>query len=182
MSRVDCPTWLHSQALNHGVTLLRAAEKHGLEYVVGKRRSVPQQVWPMRRVAEGEDGRLARSQSGAMPASAFIVDYQAVDLRSPFRQLAGRCTARKGQFASSPSPGALGFAMAHNLADLQTANRHVAEGERRIACQRRRIAEQEGAGHDTHLSRQVLESFELTLELLIEHRDKIVRELAQTSS
>src|SRR5262245_10417746 len=64
MSRVDCPTWLHSQALNHGVTLLRAAEKHGPEYVVGKRRSVPQQVWPMRRVAEGEDGRLARSQMG----------------------------------------------------------------------------------------------------------------------
>jgi hypothetical protein len=28
----------------------------------------------------------------------------------------------------------------------------------------------------------VLESFELTLELLIEHRDMIVRELAQTSS
>jgi AraC-like DNA-binding protein len=72
--------------------------------------------------------------------------------------------------------------MTHNLADLQTANRHVAEGERRIACQRRRIEEQEGAGHDTRLSRQVLESFELTLELLIEHRDMIERELAQTPS
>jgi hypothetical protein len=69
--------------------------------------------------------------------------------------------------------------MAYNLADLETANRHVAEGERRIIYQRRRIAEQEGAGHDTRLSKQVLESFKLTLELLIEHRDMIVRKLGQ---
>ena len=71
--------------------------------------------------------------------------------------------------------------MAHNLADLHAANRHVAEGERRIACQRRRIAEQEGAGHDTRLSSQVLKSFEVTLELMIDHRDKIMRELGQIS-
>ena len=72
--------------------------------------------------------------------------------------------------------------MVHNLADLQEANRHVAEGERRVAHQRRRIAEQEGAGHDTRLSNRVLDSFEITLQLLIEHRDKIVRELTVTSS
>lgn len=72
--------------------------------------------------------------------------------------------------------------MAYSLADLHTANRHVAEGERRIACQRRRVTEQEGAGHDTLLSRQVLESFELTLELLIKHRDAITRELGQSSN
>jgi hypothetical protein len=71
--------------------------------------------------------------------------------------------------------------MAHNLADLHAANRHVAEGERRIAHQRRRIAEQEDAGQDTHLSKQVLDSFEITLQLLIEHREKIVRELGQIS-
>lgn len=71
--------------------------------------------------------------------------------------------------------------MAHNLADLHAANRHVAEGERRIAHQRRRIAEQEDAGQDTHLSKQVLDSFEITLQLLIEHREKIARELGQVS-
>jgi hypothetical protein len=71
--------------------------------------------------------------------------------------------------------------MAHNLADLHAANRHVAEGERRIAHQRRRIAEQEDAGQDTHLSKQVLDSFEITLQLLIEHREKIARELGQIS-
>jgi hypothetical protein len=71
--------------------------------------------------------------------------------------------------------------MAHNLADLHAANRHVAEGERRIAHQRRRIAEREDAGQDTHLSKQVLDSFEITLQLLIEHREKIARELGQIS-
>lgn len=72
--------------------------------------------------------------------------------------------------------------MAHNLADLQVANRHVAEGERRVACQRRRIAEHEGAGHDTRLSHGVLDNFEITLQLMIEYRDKIVRELTVTST
>jgi hypothetical protein len=67
--------------------------------------------------------------------------------------------------------------MAHNLADLQMANRHVAEGERRVASQRRRISEQEGAGHDTRLSNGVLDNFEITLELMIEYRDMIVREM-----
>ena len=71
--------------------------------------------------------------------------------------------------------------MVHNLADLQTANRHVAEGERRIVCQRRRIAEQEGAGHDTRLSMQVLSNFEVAQQLLIEHRDIIMRDLDQIS-
>ena len=71
--------------------------------------------------------------------------------------------------------------MAHSLADLHTANRHVAEGERRIVCQRRRIAEQERAGQDTRLSKQVLSNFEFTLQLLIEHRDIIGRELRQNS-
>ena len=70
----------------------------------------------------------------------------------------------------------------HNLADLEEANRHVAEGERRVAYQRRRIAEQERAGDDTRLSNRVLDSFEITLQLLIEYRDKIVRELTITSS
>ena len=71
--------------------------------------------------------------------------------------------------------------MAHDLADLQTANRHVAEGEQRIVCQRRRIAEQEGAGHDTRLSKQVLSNFEVAQQLLIEHRDIIMRDLDQIS-
>ena len=72
--------------------------------------------------------------------------------------------------------------LVHNLADLQEANRHVAEGERRVAHQRRRIAEQEGAGRDTRLSNSVLDSFEITLQLLMDYRDKILQELTVASS
>jgi hypothetical protein len=72
--------------------------------------------------------------------------------------------------------------MVHNLANLQAANRHVAEGERRVAYQRRRVAEQQGAGHDTRLSNRVLDNFENTLQLMIEYRDKIARELTVTST
>ena len=65
---------------------------------------------------------------------------------------------------------------------VATANRHVAEGERRVAYQRRRIAEQERAGDDTRLSNSVLNSFEIALLLMVEHRDKIARELDQISN
>ena len=68
MSRFDYPTLLHSEAVNEGVTLLCAAEEHGREDVVRKRRSVTLQVWPVRRVAEGQDGRVARSKWGAVAA------------------------------------------------------------------------------------------------------------------
>ena len=72
--------------------------------------------------------------------------------------------------------------LVHNFADLQVANRHVAEGERRVAYQRRRIAEQERAGDDTRLSNRVLDSFEITLQLLMDYRDKILQELTVASS
>lgn len=72
--------------------------------------------------------------------------------------------------------------MTHELADLEQANRHVADGERRITDQRRRIAEQRRVGYDTRLSDRVLDNFETTLRLTIEHRDLIARELGQISN
>jgi len=53
--------------------------------------------------------------------------------------------------------------MAHTFAELELASRHIAEGARRVADQRRRIAELERAGRDTRLSISVLESFQATL-------------------
>jgi hypothetical protein len=67
--------------------------------------------------------------------------------------------------------------MAHTLAELESANRHVAEGARRVADQRRRIAELVSAGGDTRLSIHVLENFQATLQLLVQHRNIILRDL-----
>ena len=67
--------------------------------------------------------------------------------------------------------------MAHTLAELESASRHVAEGARRVADQRRRIAELVRTGRDTRLSIHVLENFQATLELLVQHRNIILRDL-----
>jgi len=41
LTRFDCPAVLCSEPFNDGLTLLRVAEKHGLEGVVSKRRDAP---------------------------------------------------------------------------------------------------------------------------------------------
>ena len=55
VNRFDCPVLLHSEAFDDGVALLRVAERHvprrgGEQAPVGAL-----QVWPIPRVAEGQD-------------------------------------------------------------------------------------------------------------------------------
>ena len=68
------------------------------------------------------------------------------------------------------------------LRHLELANRHIAEGQQRIAAQKARIAGLERDGRDTTASNELLESFEETLELMMRHRDLILRELSQNSN
>jgi hypothetical protein len=60
---------------------------------------------------------------------------------------------------------------------LEQANRHIAEGRERIAAQRARVALTERRGRDTGLARDLLRHFEGTLELMLEHRELILREI-----
>jgi hypothetical protein len=63
------------------------------------------------------------------------------------------------------------------LSHLELANRHIAEGEHRIAEQKARIARLERDGRDTTASKKLLNVFEETLELMTRHRDLILREI-----
>jgi hypothetical protein len=63
------------------------------------------------------------------------------------------------------------------LRHLELANRHIAEGEHRIAEQKARIARLERDGRDTIASKELLNVFEETLELMMRHRDLILREI-----
>jgi hypothetical protein len=60
--------------------------------------------------------------------------------------------------------------MTATFAKLELAYRHVAEGAQRVVDQRRRVAEQLRAGRDTRLSMLVLDTFQITQQLLLEHR------------
>jgi hypothetical protein len=64
--------------------------------------------------------------------------------------------------------------MAATFGKLELACRHVAEGARRIADQRRRVEEQVRTGRDTRLSMRVLETFHVSQLLLLEHRKIIL--------
>ena len=68
------------------------------------------------------------------------------------------------------------------LRHLELANRHIAEGQLRIAEQKARIEGLEQGGHDTTASNELLRVLEESLELMMRHRDLIVRELAQISN
>ena len=63
------------------------------------------------------------------------------------------------------------------LRHLEEANRHIAEGQHRIAEQKARIARLERDGHDTTASKELLDVLEETLELMMRHRDLILREI-----
>jgi hypothetical protein len=65
------------------------------------------------------------------------------------------------------------------LRHLELAIRHIAEGQRRIAEQKARIAGLERDGRNTTASKELLEVLEETLELMMRHRDLILRELSQ---
>jgi hypothetical protein len=63
------------------------------------------------------------------------------------------------------------------LRHLELANRHIAEGQQRIAEQRARVAGLKRRGRDTTTSNELLKCFEETLELMMRHRDLILREI-----
>ena len=71
--------------------------------------------------------------------------------------------------------------MAHSGADLVRADWHVAEGERRVADQRARIADQERNGFDARLSKNVLATLEVSLRLTIQYRNQIRLDLCRQS-
>jgi len=58
----------------------------------------------------------------------------------------------------------------HTLADLELADRRIAEGRQRIHQQRRRITEQGRLGSDIRLSERVLLNFEATLQPMVGYR------------
>ncbi|HEY5207765.1 MAG TPA: hypothetical protein VIJ63_24655 [Roseiarcus sp.] len=61
---------------------------------------------------------------------------------------------------------------------LELANRHVAGGQKRVQAQRDLADQLERDGHDTDRARTLLAQFEATLAFQVEHRDRILRELA----
>ena len=62
---------------------------------------------------------------------------------------------------------------------LELANRHLAEGQRRVEGQLMLIARLDRDGHDTQPARELLRQFEKTLALQVETRDRIADELRQ---
>ena len=64
------------------------------------------------------------------------------------------------------------------LRHLELANRHIAEGEQRIAEQKALIADLDRRGRDAATAHELLEAFEETLDLMMRHRDLILDKLA----
>lgn len=62
---------------------------------------------------------------------------------------------------------------------LDLANRHVAEGGRRVKRQAALTVELERDGHDTIQAKELLEQLRITLALQIEDRDRILQELGK---
>jgi hypothetical protein len=65
------------------------------------------------------------------------------------------------------------------LRHLAAADRHIEHGERIITDQERLIEELNVRGHDSKLARSILETFRQTQAQGIDHRDLILRELAE---
>jgi hypothetical protein len=60
---------------------------------------------------------------------------------------------------------------------LELANKHVAEGQKRIEAQLALVARLARDGHDTVQAQSLLQQFEETLALQIETRERIIDEL-----
>ena len=65
--------------------------------------------------------------------------------------------------------------------DLATADRHIAEGEARIAQQAEIVRELGADGHDTANERSLLRFMQRNLDVMNVHRQLIVRELSCAS-
>ncbi|MBV8795348.1 MAG: hypothetical protein JO136_10485 [Hyphomicrobiales bacterium] len=66
------------------------------------------------------------------------------------------------------------------LQHLELANKHVAEGQKRIDAQLALVARLARDGHDTAQAQSLLRQFEETLALQLETRDRIVQELGES--
>jgi len=75
----------------------------------------------------------------------------------------------------------LGSLMNHTmqLRRLEEAERHIAHGARNIIDEERRIARMDHDGQDTAHARSLLVVFKSLHQQHVEHRDRIVRALAQ---
>jgi hypothetical protein len=60
---------------------------------------------------------------------------------------------------------------------LELANKHVAEGQKRVEAQLALVVKLGRDGHDTSQAKALLRQFEETLALQIQTRDRIVQEL-----
>jgi hypothetical protein len=67
------------------------------------------------------------------------------------------------------------------LQHLEQARRHVAEGKWHIALQREIVAERERDGHDTSMSKQLLDQFQQIYALYVAERDRLEKELDEAS-
>lgn len=76
--------------------------------------------------------------------------------------------------------------MPHRFADrameirhLEQAERHVAQGNRRIFEQEERVAQLARGGHSVTEARRLLDNFCASQALLVQHRDQIQKNLEQ---
>jgi hypothetical protein len=68
------------------------------------------------------------------------------------------------------------------LRRLEFANRHVAEGQKRVDKQAALMGQLERDGHDTKQGKMLLDEMKITLALQIEDRDRILRELGRSTN
>jgi hypothetical protein len=66
---------------------------------------------------------------------------------------------------------------AREQADLDLANKHIAEAEKRLLQQRARVMELSRDGHDTRQAEELLRVFGESLKTMEAHRAQIVQEL-----
>jgi hypothetical protein len=72
-------------------------------------------------------------------------------------------------------------ALSKQRQDLATADRHIAEGEARIAQQGEIVRELGADGHDTANARSLLRFMQRNLGVMNSHRQQILRELSCAS-
>ncbi|MCP1838392.1 MULTISPECIES: hypothetical protein [Bradyrhizobium] len=65
------------------------------------------------------------------------------------------------------------------LRHLELAERHVAQGERRIAEQEQRIGRMANRGQNVTDARKILDSFNASQALFVQHRDEIRKALGE---
>ena len=62
--------------------------------------------------------------------------------------------------------------------NLAVAEKHVLRGEEHVRQQRELVAQLERDGHDALLSREILKTFEQSLRMHVENRDRLIAQLS----